>query len=134
MKTRATSPGWTHAAWLAAVVLLAAPAADAATLELRCERRADPARSKISVDARNVAPNALFSARVISGTRQVTARPLAAFGDEVEFDFDSDPANIRAGATAIPANFIQGGRVRAAVFNANGQVVAGPGNATCELR
>ena len=121
-------------ACVSAMLAMALPAAaDAATLRLRCERRLDPARSTISVDGQGVAPNALFSARVISGTRQVTARPLAALGDQVEFDFDSNPNDIRAGATAIPVNFIQGGRVRAAIFNANGQVVAGPATATCTV-
>lgn len=117
----------------AGLVMMLPAAADAASLRLRCERRFDPARSKISVDGRNVLPNAIYTARVISGTNQATARPKAAVGDEVEFDFDSNPNDIRAGATRIAANFIRNGSVRAAIFNAAGNVVAGPTTAACEI-
>jgi hypothetical protein len=122
-------------ACLTAGFVLALPAAaDAASLRLRCEKRFDPARSKVSVDGRNVSPNAIYTARVISGTNQATAKPKAAVGDEVEFDFDSNPNDIRAGATAIGANFIRNGSVRAAIFNAAGNVVAGPATVACEIR
>jgi hypothetical protein len=122
-------------ACLTAGFVLALPAAaDAASLRLRCEKRFDPARSKVSVDGRNVSPNAIYTARVISGTNQATAKPKAAVGDEVEFDFDSNPNDIRAGATAIGANFIRNGSVRAAIFNADGNVVAGPATVACEIR
>jgi len=122
-------------ACLTAGLILALPAAaDAASLRLRCERRFDPARSQISVDGRNVSPNAIYTARVISGTSQATAKPKAAVGDEVEFDFDSNPNDIRAGATRIAANFIRNGSVRAAIFNAAGNIVAGPTTAACEIK
>jgi len=122
-------------ACLTAGFVLALPAAaDAASLRLRCEKRFDPARSKISVDGRNVSPNAIYTARVISGQNQATARPKSAVGDEVEFDFDSNPNDIRAGATRIEANVIRNGSVRAAIFNAAGNMVAGPTTAACEIR
>ena len=122
-------------ACLTAGLILALPAAaDAASLRLRCERRFDPARSQISVDGRNVSPNAIYTARVISGTNQATARPKSAVGNEVEFDFDSNPNDIRAGATRIAANFIRNGSVRAAIFNAAGNMVAGPTTAACEIK
>jgi hypothetical protein len=54
--------------------------------------------------------------------------------DEVEFDFDSNRGDIREGATAIPATFIQRGSVRAALFNASGQVVTGPTTTACRVR
>ena len=118
---------------MAAILFLSIPAAaSAASLRLRCETRTDPLRSKISVDGRNVMPNALYSARVISGTNQATAGPRVAIGDEVEFDFDSDRGDIRKGAKAIAPNFIRNHSVRAAIFNASGQMVAGPKTATCE--
>jgi hypothetical protein len=104
---------------------------DAASLRLRCERRFDPARSSISVDGRNVMPNALYTARVISGPNQATARPRAAIGPEVEFDFSSNRGDILRGATAIAPNFIRNLSVRAAIFNANGVMVAGPTTASC---
>ncbi len=105
----------------------------AAELRLRCEQRSS--RSKISVDGKDLFPqNAMYSARVISGNNQATHTPLTAVGDEVEFDFDSDPGDIAAGAKAIPANFITGGSVQAAIFDANGQIVVGPVTAACRVR
>lgn len=118
---------------LAAGLIVALPA-DAASLRLRCETRSSPARSKISVDGRNVVPNALFTARVLSGNAQRTSRGHAAEGDEVEFDFDSNPADIRAGATSLPTTFIRNRSVRAVIFNASGQVVAGPTTVACEAK
>ena len=54
-------------------------------------------------------------------------------GDEVQFDFDSNPADIRAGDTAISAAFIVNNSVRAVIFNSAGQVVAGPVGAACAI-
>jgi hypothetical protein len=112
--------------------------ASAAELRLKCERRfnrSQDIRSTISVDGKNLFPvNAMYSARVISGPNQATHAPLTAVGDEVEFDFSSKPNDIAAGATAIPVDFIVNGTVRAAIFNADGQMVVGPVDATCRLR
>ena len=72
---------------------------------VRCELRTG--RSRISVDGNNLAPGS-YRARVTSGGASVDAPAQAAVGDEVEFDFDSDGGDIAAGATAIPADFIQG--------------------------
>lgn len=114
---------------LASAFALAIPAtADAASLRLRCEVRTSPARSKISVDGRNVLPNAMYAARVVSGINRATSRPKVADGDEVEFDFDS---NTGEGGTRIPANFIRNNTVRAVILNASGQVVVGPVTASC---
>jgi hypothetical protein len=52
---------------------------------------------------------------------------------EVEFDFDSDRADILAGATAISANFIQNGAVTAEVRN-SGNVVIGTVTTACSTR
>lgn len=115
-------------ACLTAGFVLALPAAaDAASLRLRCEKRFDPARSKISVDGRNVSPNAIYTARVISGQNQATARPKSAVGDEVEFDFDSNPNDIAEGATAIVPTLIAaraGADVVGEILSPQGQVVA----------
>lgn len=104
----------------------------AATLRVRCERRSN--RSKISVDANNVTPrNGRFRARVRAAGGTATSALKRAVGDEVEFDFDS---NTEAGATRIPANFIQrraGPDVVGILLNAQGTVVARQG-VECEFR
>lgn len=116
-------------------VFACASVASAAELRVRCEQRLPAARSRVSVDARSLPQlNAMYSARVLSGTAQATHVPLTAVGNEVEFDFDSDPADIAAGAQSIASNFIVGGTVQAAVFDANGVMVAGPTAAACRLR
>jgi hypothetical protein len=101
----------------------------AATLRVRCEHRSG--RSKISVDGNNLSPrNAQFRARVRAAGGTVTSALKRAVGDEVEFDFDSDRGNIAAGATRIPANFIQhrsGADVIGILLNAQGNVVARQG-------
>jgi len=106
-----------------------------ATLRVRCERR--PNRSKISVDANDVTPrNGSFRARVRAAGGTVTSAAKRAVGDEVEFDFDSDRDDIAAGATRIPANFIQrrdGADVVGILLNAQGDVVARRG-VECEFR
>ena len=66
----------------------------------------------------------------------VTSPLKRAVGGQDEFDFDSNPNDIRAGATAIPATFIRarsGPDVVAKVLNAAGTVVATKG-ADCQIR
>jgi hypothetical protein len=61
-------------------------------------------------------------------------RPRA--DSEDEFDFDSNPKDIAAGATRIAATFIRaqaGPDVTAKILNASGQVVATQ-NAECTFR
>lgn len=116
----------------AVIAAMPAPAEAAASIRLRCETKSSPARSKISVDGRNVLPDAMYSARVSSGNSTKTSAPRSADGDEVEFDFDSNPADVRAGATAIPATYIKSNTVRAILLNASGQAVAGPTTVTCK--
>lgn len=92
-------------------------------MRLRCE--VDASRSKISVDGNNMSSGTYF-ARVTSGGQSVTSGLLATVGDEVEFDFDSDPGDIAAGATAISRDFIDTAaspRVSAEILEAGGQVV-----------
>jgi hypothetical protein len=109
---------------------LLATAAHAAEVRVRCERRA--ARSRASVDGNNLAPG-IYQARVSSGANLAVSPQAATVGDEVGFDFDSNRADIRAGATAISANFIQGGQVTGALLDANGAVVA-QATVTCRSR
>ncbi len=120
---------------LASLGLLLSSTVSAAELRVRCEQRSVPSRAKISVDAKNLAqPNAMYSVRVISGSNQSTHVPLTAVGDEVEFDFDSNPADIAAGSQSISGSFIVGGAVQAALFDAAGQIVVGPVSAACRVR
>ena len=56
-------------------------------------------------------------------------------GDEVEFDFDSEPDDIAAGATAIAAGFIQGAppQVTGQILDTSGAVVV-QATVTCESK
>jgi hypothetical protein len=103
--------------------------ADAASVRVRCEKRA--ARSKISVDGNNL-ETGTYKARVISGGIRKVSAPARTVGDEVEFDFDSNRADIAEGATAIPRNFIDGS-VRAQLLDASGDVVASQ-TVACRVR
>lgn len=107
--------------------------ANAGSLRLRCEVRGT-SRSKVSVDGNNLSPRGgMFSARISSGANSASAPARAAIGDEAEFDFDSNPADIRAGATAISRTFIKGRSVTADILNASGAVVA-TASASCRAR
>lgn len=107
---------------LCGVFLVAAmPDADAATIRVRCEKRAH--RSKVSVDGNDLAAGS-YRAKIYSGSKKRKSSPLQhTVGDEVEFDFDSDPGDIAAGATAISPNFIKKNRVRGKIVNSSGDTV-----------
>jgi hypothetical protein len=96
------------------------------TIRLRCERRSS--RSTISVDGRNLSPRTgLYRARVTAAGGTATSPLKRAVAGEAEFDFDSNPADIRAGATAISATFVRarsGPDVVARILNSQGVVVA----------
>ena len=111
------------AALFSAVALLAlALEADAASVRVRCEKRGST-RSKISVDGRGLAAG-LYTAHVISGSNTADSEEAAAaVRGEAEFDFDSNPKDIAAGATAIARNFIQG-NVTGQIVDEDGFVVA----------
>lgn len=101
-------------------LLMPAFSAEAATIRVKCEQRAD--RSKTSVDGNELVPG-MYSARVISGTNQATSAARQAVGDEASFDFDSNANDVAASATAIPANFIQANQVTGQILNSGGNVV-----------
>ncbi|MGE0439201.1 MAG: hypothetical protein AB7L66_00870 [Gemmatimonadales bacterium] len=97
-----------------------------------CELRSGR-RSKVSVDGNNLSPRGgMFTATITSGANTATSPAVVAVGDEAEFDFDSSPADIRAGATAISRSFITGS-VSAVIRGADGAVVAS-GTGTCRVR
>lgn len=89
----------------------------AATIDTKCEVRSG--RSKISVNGRGFAPG-FYRATVRSGVMGVISkafqRPVAS---ELEFDFDSNLADVRAGATQITPTFIKNRSVRGNIFSYN---------------
>ena len=107
------------------------PGAAQGAIQVQCERQATPARSKISVDGNNLVPqNGAFKARVTAAGGSVTSPTRQAAGDEVEFDFDSNPNDVAEGATAILPTLIAaraGADVLGEILNSQGQVVAGQG-------
>lgn len=118
----------TAASGLATAPSLDAITASAVTIRVTCQKRGTR-RSMISVDGNNLAPGT-YRARVGSppGTHRVTSAPATAVGDEVSFDFDSNPADIAAGDTPIAPNYIvvvaNGPDVRGQILNSAGVVVA----------
>ncbi|MBT9595199.1 MAG: hypothetical protein IV094_04295 [Vitreoscilla sp.] len=110
-------------ALLGTLVALSAATLDAsaATIRVKCETRTG--RSSASIDGAALAAGT-YSAVLTSGTH--TARSLVAnsVAGEVGFDFDSNPKDIRQGATPIATNFIVGGRATGKLLNSRGTVVA----------
>jgi hypothetical protein len=122
---------------LAAVsfVILSSVAMTASAGEvLKCEKRSSPERSKVSVQAEDLKPGALFTAIVTSGANSATSLPVAADAlGNVEYDFDSNPRDIRAGANPIASSFIVGGTASVSVKDALGNSVASA-TANCRTR
>lgn len=107
------------------VAALSATSASAATIQVQCEQRGLE-RSRISVDAKALSalPHGLMlKAQAVSGANVATtvAQPLR--GDQVEFDFDSNPRDIALGATAIPSDFIVGGNVTGKIMLPDGSTL-----------
>jgi hypothetical protein len=115
----------------AAVFAFTTVAAQAADVDVTCEKRSG--RSKVSVDGNDLASGS-YRAVISSGSATARSGLERAVGDEAEFDFDSRPNDIAEGATAISANFIQDGRVRGWLVNANGQRVTAVVRAICRVR
>jgi hypothetical protein len=96
------------------------------SIRLTCERRSN--RSRISVNASGLSPaTGRYRARVTAAGGTVTSPLQRAVAGQDEFDFDSNPNDVAAGATRIPATFIlarTGPDVVARVLNAAGVVVA----------
>lgn len=101
----------TMVALSALAVLTMASDAIAAGARVKCRVRTSPARVHVSVDGRNLAPGS-YTATVTGPHGSVTsAAPVSvvAPADEAEFDFDSNRANIRRGATAVARDFVAAG-------------------------
>jgi hypothetical protein len=115
----------------ACLVVGAAFTAQAAELRVTCEKRAS--RSKASVDGSDLAAGQ-YRAVLRSGANVARSGWQAAVGDEAQFDFDSRPADIAEGATAIAPNFIVDGRVRGHLVDASGTRVTPVVTAICRVR
>lgn len=113
------------------VLATSLPVADAfaASVRVKCDKQSN--RSKVSVDGRGLVAGS-YVAKIISGDNTKKSEPISGSG-EVGFDFDSDPGNIAAGATAITANFIQGGKVTGQIIDSHGFTIA-HATATCRVR
>jgi hypothetical protein len=105
-----------------AFATLAFVAADAmaATVRVNCET--GRGRAKISVDGKGLAAGS-YSTVAVSGGSMTTSTAVAAVAGEIEADYDSNPADIRAGAVAIPATFVNGASVTGKIVDANGNTV-----------
>lgn len=121
--------------WIAATTVsmlaFASFGASAADVEVRCEKRSN--RSKASVDGSNLR-SGQYRAVLRSGTKTKRSPYDQTIGDEIQFDFDSRPADIAEGATAIPADFIVDGRVRGYLVNTNNERVTPVVTAICRIR
>ena len=116
---------------LACALAVSAFATQAADLRVTCEKRAS--RSKASVDGSDLAPGQ-YRAILRSGTSSARSGWQVAAGDEAQFDFDSRPADIAEGATAISPDFIVDGRVRGYLMDASGARVTPVVTAICRVR
>jgi hypothetical protein len=108
------------------------PPTATASVRVTCERRSN--RSRVSINGTGLASGS-YTARALSGSHQGSARAQSTTGDEIEFDFDSDPGDVAAGATLIGADFLQGNPpvARGQILDTLGNVVA-EGVATCRVR
>ena len=112
--------------------------ADAASIRVKCEKRAN--RSKISVDGFDLAVGAAFNARVRSPQDAADAAAVtskasinANAAGEAEFDFDTNANDVAAGATSIGADFIKNNNVKGEILDAAGAVAASA-SATCRQK
>lgn len=89
----------------------------AATVTVKCESRSN--RAKISIDGKGYGFG-LYRARAASGAGVAWAKAFKRpVGGQLEFDFDSNLADVRAGATYIPATFIKNRTVNGRIYSYN---------------
>ena len=114
-----------------AALTLASFAAQAADVSVTCEKRSN--RSKASIDGNNLAAGS-YRAVLQSGSSTASSNYESADGDEAEFDFDSNPADVAVGAIRIAPTFIVDGRARGYIVNSSGQRVTPIVTAICRVR
>lgn len=105
-------------------------AAAAPSVRVTCEVRAS--RAKASVDGSGLAAGS-YRGVIVSGGNTAQSPAEAAIGDEVEFDFDSNPVDIREGATAISSTFVVNRQVTGKIVDAAGRTVASD-TVACRIR
>jgi len=115
---------------ISAAAVFGTGTAHAQSIKVKCETRSD--RSRASVDGLNLAGGDYMAVLVSGGKKAETEYQRARRG-EVEFDFDSNRADINEGATAIPRDFIVDGRATGKLLNSSGRVVA-QRTVTCRVR
>ena len=104
-----------------ALFALGSVVAQAANVQVTCEKRPD--RSRASVDGNNLKPG-MYRAILKSGTDHIARSQFEqTVRGEVQFDFDSNQGDVAAGATPIGIRFIVNGRVRGYLVNENFQRV-----------
>ena len=95
--------------------------ASAAEVRVKCESRGT-SLSKVSVDGKNLVAGQ-YKCEIMSGTNSAATGLANTVGDELQCDFASNPADIAAGATAIPRNFIQNGQVTGKILTSTGGTI-----------
>jgi hypothetical protein len=115
----------------ATLAMIGVDAAASPIIKVTCEARGTT-RSKVSVDAKNLAAGT-YTTVAVSGGNMATSKPEAAVGDQIETDYDSRPGDIRAGATAIPPTFIVNGSVTGKVVNGSGHTIIAD-TVACRMR
>ena len=121
-----------HGASACVLATLAMIGADASAASVRVTCEVRPGRAKISIDGQDLAAGR-YTTVAVSGGSMATSPVEAAVGGEVEADFDSNPADVRAGAVAIPSTFITGGTVTGKIVNASGNTVSSD-TVSCRVR
>jgi hypothetical protein len=107
---------------------------NAASISVKCETRGT-SRSKVSVDGAGLTGS--FYAIVYSpGVVAVKSKApkTANASHQVEFDFDSDPSNIAAGATKISPTFIKNKTVYGYIRRLSNNYLEGVMKATCQAK
>lgn len=121
-----------HATTACAFATLALIGLDAAAATIRVSCEARPGRARISVDAKGLAAGS-YGTAVVSGGNMAIAAPSAAVGGQIETDYDSNPADIAAGAVAIAPTFVVGGTLTGKVVDASGNTVIAD-TVSCRVR
>jgi hypothetical protein len=106
-------------------------AANAASISVKCETRGT-SRSKVSIDGAGLTGTYYAIAFSPGSTAVKSKAPKLADGShEVEFDFDSNPADIAAGATKISPTFIKNKTVYGYIRRNSDNLLVGAMKATC---